>query len=101
MNVDQLMTRHVVTVSMDDTLDWIQRVFGEYRFHHVVVTENGQVVGVISDRDVLKNLSPFVGKITERAQDSASLKRRAHQIMTRTLVHAREETPVREFLSLN
>lgn len=96
MNVDQIMTRDVVTVSMDDSLEWIQRVFSEYRFHHVVVTENGQVVGVISDRDVLKNLSPFVGKITERSQDSASLQRRAHQIMTRTLVYSDEETPVRE-----
>ena len=100
MQVSQLMTRDVVKVAMDDTLEQIKAIFEEYRFHHVVVTENGQVVGVISDRDLLKNISPFVGRLDERSQDTNCLRRRAHQIMTRKLVFIGEDASPREAMQL-
>lgn len=84
--VETIMTRHVVTVSMDDSLRQVRDLFHSVRFHHLVVAEGGRVVGVISDRDLLKNISPFVGKTTERTQDSFTLSRRVHQIMSRRLV---------------
>jgi acetoin utilization protein AcuB len=80
------MTRHVITVSMDDSLRKVREVFESCRFHHLVVTEHGRVVGIISDRDLLKHISPFVGKISERTQDAHTLEKRVHQIMTRRLV---------------
>lgn len=94
MTLDTIMTRHVVTVGMDDELGTIRKVFDQFRFHHVVVVDKCRVVGVISDRDLLANLSPFLGKPSERTMDLASLHRRAHQIMTRALISARPETPV-------
>ena len=84
--VETIMTRHVVTVSMDETLRHVRELFHSVRFHHLVVVEKGRVVGVISDRDLLKNVSPFVGKATERTQDSFTLERKVHQIMSRRLV---------------
>jgi acetoin utilization protein AcuB len=90
--VGTIMTRHVMTVSMDDTLRHVREIFDSVQFHHLVVVEEGRVVGLISDRDLLKNLSPFVGKFTERTQDLSTLNRRVHQIMTRRLVSCREET---------
>jgi acetoin utilization protein AcuB len=87
--VEAIMTRHVVTVTMDDSLAHIREIFQSVRFHHLVVMENGRVVGVISDRDLLKNLSPFVGKINERNQDRYTLERKVHQIMGRRLVSCR------------
>lgn len=86
MLVDEIMTRDVVTVGMDDSLKWVRAIFEEQRFHHLVVTEDGKVVGVLSDRDLLKNISPFIGKMAERPQDLHSLERRVHQIMTRKLI---------------
>lgn len=83
MLVRDIMTSQVVTVDMDSSVADIKRIFDAAEFHHLIVMEEGRVVGVISDRDELKNISPFVGKLTERAQDAASLKRRVHQIMTR------------------
>ncbi|MCA9293635.1 MAG: CBS domain-containing protein [Phycisphaerales bacterium] len=86
--LEDIMTTHVVTVSMDATLAQIQRIFLQFRFHHVVVTEDGKAVGVLSDRDLLKNVSPFVGKLSEQSRDTNSLKKKAHQVMTRGLVCA-------------
>lgn len=94
MTLDTIMTRHVVTVKMDDELGKIREMFEKYRFHHVLVVDQCRVVGVISDRDLLHNVSPFIGKASERTMDTASLRRKAHQIMTRALISATQETPI-------
>lgn len=86
MMLDSIMTRQVVTVSMDDTLSEVRRVMGVYHIHHVVVIELERVVGVVSDRDLLSHISPFVGTTTERRVDSESLSRKVHQVMTRKLI---------------
>jgi acetoin utilization protein AcuB len=101
MKVGEIMTRAVVTVRMDDTLKRIQGIFEESRFHHVLVVEDGKLVGVISDRDLLKHLSPFIGQdLMERRQDTSTLQRRAHQIMRRQPVVANEEMSVKEAAEL-
>lgn len=94
--VETIMTRHVVTVSMDDTLRQVRELFQSVRFHHLVVIDKDLVVGVISDRDLLKNISPFVGKFTERTQDSFTLSRKVHQIMSRRLVSCRPDQSLGE-----
>ena len=96
INVHDIMTTPVYSIAMDDSLESIQHAFDSKKFHHVMVAgDDGECVGVISDRDLLKNLSPFLGKFSERSADAACLKRRAHQIMTRSLVSARPNTALR------
>lgn len=92
--IEQIMTRHVVTVGMDSTLKTIRDIFDRKGFHHLIVVAHGRAVGVISDRDLLRHLSPFIGKMAERQQDVASLNRKAHQIMIRKLVSVSPETDV-------
>lgn len=86
MSVAKIMKEDFQTVDMDDPLEWIKKLFDEQRFHHVLVMSKGKLVGVISDRDVLKNISPYVGTVAETTRDAATLKKKAHQIMTRQLV---------------
>lgn len=83
MLVRDAMTTKVCTISMDSTLRDVQKLFEKAGFHHLIVTEQRRVVGVISDRDLLCHISPFVGKLAERTQDVASLERRVHQVMSR------------------
>lgn len=81
------MTTGIVTVEMDTSLRDVQRIFAQHAFHHLLVIDDHKLVGVISDRDLLKNLSPFLGhNFTERPQDLATLDKRAHQIMSRKVV---------------
>lgn len=95
MTLGAIMTRAVVTVHLDDTIQRIRDIFEESRFHHVIVTDRGRVVGVISDRDLLKHLSPFCGNVwMERRQDENTLKVRAHQIMHRTPVVGDADMPL-------
>ena len=97
----QIMTRHIVTVSQDDSLKTLRELFETHHFHHLLVTEGSRLVGVVSDRDLLKNISPFVGhSFSERSQDLATLNRRAHQIMTRQLITAHPDQTVQEAVHL-
>jgi len=83
MLVRDIMSPRVVTIDMDSSLSRVRGVFESATFHHLVVLEQGRIMGVVSDRDLRQHLSPFVGTMSERGQDLASLWRRVHQIMTR------------------
>lgn len=87
MTVADIMTRPVKTVTPDDSLATIKRIFDDTGFHHIVVSRDRTPVGVISDRDLLRHLSPFIGNdLMERPQDVHTLRKRAHQVMHRDLV---------------
>ncbi|MEQ8317563.1 MAG: CBS domain-containing protein [Phycisphaerales bacterium] len=86
MKISDIMTRQIVTASMDDDLEHLRELFTNYRFRHLpVIGDDGRLAGIVSDRDVLAAVSPFAGTINERTADANSLKRRAHQIMSRKL----------------
>lgn len=80
--IGRIMTIRVVTIEMDDSLEVVQDIFQKVRFHHLLVVDNEKLVGIISDRDMLKAVSPFVGTMSETTRDRATLNKRAHQIMS-------------------
>ena len=97
LSVRDLMTTRVMTIGMDDSLRTARQMFREHKFHHLVVVEGGKPVGVISDRDLLKHISPFVNiRLGEHPRDLATLNKRIHQMMTRELVSIRADRPAAE-----
>ena len=64
----------------------INEIFDDANFHHLLVVESNRLVSVISDRELLKSLSPSVGTISETTRDAADLNKKAHQIMSRNLI---------------
>ncbi|MBL9032875.1 MAG: CBS domain-containing protein [Phycisphaerae bacterium] len=96
MNVGTIMTRQVVTVGLDETLNTVREMFESLRFHHLVVVEGKRVVGIVSDRDLFKNLSPFIGKISEQNRDLCTLQKKVHQVMTRKLITTTPEMSLAE-----
>jgi acetoin utilization protein AcuB len=96
-----MMTARVVTVEMDDRLEVVRQIFDRLNFHHLlVVGESKKLVGVVSDRDLLKALSPNVGSVAETARDLATLNKRVHQIMSRTLFTLHPHAAVTEAVQL-
>ena len=95
LTVGDVMTRDPVTVTMDHSLKAIREVFETSGFHHLLVAKDNKLAGVISDRDLLKNISPFVdSEWMERTQDVNTLKRKAHQIMHRSPIVTGETVSV-------
>lgn len=101
MEVKSIMTRRVVTVELDDSLAVIKQIFDAMKFHHLlVIDEDRKLCGVISDRDLLRALSPRVGTLSESARDAATLNKRAHQIMTRQPITLRPEATLEAAVEL-
>jgi acetoin utilization protein AcuB len=100
MNLRSIMTTRVVTVELDDPLESVKKIFDSVKFHHLLVVEAGRLCGVISDRDLLRALSPYVGTRSETARDAATLKKRVHQIMTRRPVTLSPEATVADAVKL-
>lgn len=92
--VEQIMSRKLVSVGMDDSIGRVSRVLEEHGFHHVLVLEDGRCVGVISDRDLLRTISPFVGTERARSMDEFTANKRVHQVMARSLIWVGPETPI-------
>ena len=100
MKIEAIMTTSVVTVEMDDSLKVIKDIFDNVSFHHLLVVESGKLFGVISDRDLLRVISPNVGSIHETEKDLASLNKRAHQILTRRPVTLTKESTVGDAIKI-
>ncbi len=87
MSVKSIMTTPVVTVEMDDSLSVVKDIFENAHFHHLLVVENNKLFGVLSDRDLLRALSPNLGTAAEMPSDTATLNKKVHQIMSRAPIH--------------
>ncbi|MEE4246541.1 MAG: CBS domain-containing protein [Kangiellaceae bacterium] len=86
MLIKDLMTRNVITVGMDDTLTRVRSLFENHHFHHALVVEHLKLVGIISDRDLLKQLSPKLDTMAETRDDRKTLNQHCHLIMSRDLI---------------
>jgi acetoin utilization protein AcuB len=101
MALRNIMTARVVTVEMDDRLESVKEIFDTLKFHHLlVVDEQRKLSGVVSDRDLLKALSPYVGSAAETARDLATLNKRVHQIMSRNPITLQPQSEVGEAVDL-
>lgn len=100
MRVEQIMSKKLVSVEMDDSLTVVKEIFDNTRFHHLLVIESEILYGVISDRDLLKTISPNIGTAAETTRDIETLNKKAHQIMTRTPVTLNENALINEAIVL-
>jgi acetoin utilization protein AcuB len=101
MELRSIMTSRVVTVELDDTLEVVKQIFDAMKFHHLLVLDTDKkLCGVISDRDLLRALSPYIGTASENARDTATLRKRVHQIMSRQPVTLPPEATVTDAINL-
>ncbi|MFZ5897934.1 MAG: CBS domain-containing protein [Bacillota bacterium] len=98
MLIQEIMSRRVVSVGMDATLEHIRRIFEHTGFHHITVVDlnTREFAGIISDRDLYQHISPFLGTMAEQERDRLTLKKKAYQIMTRKPLSASPEDTVEE-----
>ncbi|NVK25055.1 MAG: CBS domain-containing protein [Gammaproteobacteria bacterium] len=100
MSLKSLMTTDLVTVRMDDSLAMVKGIFDNTNFHHLLVVENKTLVGVISDRDLFKALSPNIDSEVANAKDLATLNKKVHQIMSRKPIVIAPDASVKQAITL-
>jgi len=101
MLLQEIMTSKIITVGMDDRLAAVKDIFDSKGFHHLlVVGDDKTLCGVLSDRDLLRALSPHLGTVAETARDSASLNKRVHQIMSHNPITLTSKATVADAIGL-
>mgnify|MGYP000373709733 CR=1 FL=1 len=87
MKVEEIMSGNVISINMDERLEMVQKLFAKHQFHHLLVVDNHkELVGVISERDLLKAISPNIELPTANVKDLATLNKRVHQIVSNKVV---------------
>ena len=94
--VAAIMTSRVVTIGMDDSLKVIEGVFRRVNFPYLLVVDEGKIVGLLSDRDFFKAISPFVNTVSETERDRATLEKRVHQIMSHNPLTILKSCPIEQ-----
>ncbi len=100
MGIAKIMSAAPITVAMDDSLAQVQSKFNRFGIHHLLVVENDLLVGVISDRDLLRVLNPSQGTSRETSADIAIMGKKAHQIMSRDVISLTPDAGVYDAIEL-
>jgi acetoin utilization protein AcuB len=100
MKLEEIMSRNLVTIELDDKLAEVKRIFDSAKFHHLLVVDEGELLGVVSDRDLLRAMSPYIGTDVETNRDVATLNKRVHQIATRRPTTLGPEAEVADAIKL-
>ena len=99
-SVSAIMTQDVVSVSPDAPLLDVQNLLKQHGFRHlVVVSDDGTLAGVLSNRDVLEALSPFLNTNAETQRDVRTLSQPASKLMNTTPKTVSPDTPVHDAAS--
>ena len=65
-----------------------------------MVVEDNKLLGIISDRDLLKSLSPAIDTLAATTKDIACLNKKAHQIMTSKPICIGENATVKSAIKI-
>jgi CBS domain-containing membrane protein len=95
--VRDLMTEPVFTLSPNDTLECAQELMDARRIRHVpVVDEDGDLVGLVTQRDLARTVLGRVDALPISARHSILSSRRVRDMMTREVATADPDTDAYE-----
>ena len=80
--VADVMSFPLITIEAEVTIAQARDLLEQYHCHHLEVTNRGTPVAVVSDRDIIRSLSPFLGTIAEQPRDTYTMFRPVMQIAT-------------------
>lgn len=101
MKIENLMSKNLLTLTMDSSLSKVKTLFDNNKIHHLIITDDdGLVAGVLTDRDLYKHLSPTVGTSQETFRDTSLMQKKVHQVMTRNIVTIKAQQTLNEAVLL-
>ncbi len=96
MSVNELMSKAIIALDLDDDLSKAKTIFDEHKIHHIIIKENKKLVGIVTDRDLYQHLSPSIGTRKETYQDTALLQKKLNLIMSKELITAKASISLNE-----
>jgi len=104
--VEDIMNHDVKTLTLDDTVQVCLKFMKDYKVRHVPVVDiptekEGEpyFVGIVSQRDLFRQVSPYVGKIGEEETDLKALRQTLAQVVTRNPRSVSPQTPIPDMIT--
>ena len=106
-NARDIMSCNVKTLTLDDTINTSLEIMTENNIRHIPILdiaaekENNQYfVGIVSQRDVFRQISPYLDKSGGIESDRIALQQLLVQIVTRQPKSASPETPIQDIAKM-
>ncbi len=101
LRVRDMMTNHVYSLSMEDDLYAVQNLMDEHNVRHVpVVDQDGDLVGLVSMRDLLRAASPSDDELPLEMREARMHSRRVSEVMTEEVATTEPDTSLEEAATL-
>lgn len=100
MSIEKLMSKNIISLDIDDDLAKAKLAFDEHKIHHLLILNGKELAGIITDRDLYKQLSPHINTRNETPRDSSLLRKKVNLFMSRELVTAPLHTTLNEAVLL-
>ena len=104
--VEDIMNHDIKTLTLDDTVQVCLKFMKDYKVRHVPIMEiptekDGKpyFVGIVSQRDLFRQISPYMGKIGEEEKDLKAMRQTLGQVVTRDPKSASPQTPIPEMIT--
>jgi CBS domain-containing protein len=88
-----------ITVSTGDRVSHGRRIMLDNDIGRLPVVENGDIVGIITERDIAKAMMNFRDLVPDNQQDERIRNLIVGDIMTRNVISVRTNTPITEVIS--
>lgn len=105
--VKDVMTKNVKTLTMDETIGSCLKFMEENHVRHIPIVdkptgeeETPCFIGVVSQRDVFRQISPYTGKVGQTDSDMRALKQPLMQIVTRDPKSVSPETHIQDMIGI-
>ena len=95
-NVRKIMMGSPVTLSPDDTLDLANNVISLGRIRHIPVVENGKLVGLLSERDLIGAAANRIFGLNRKSKSALLKTESVKSIMKKRLVTVTPDTPIKD-----
>ncbi|ATX77460.1 MULTISPECIES: CBS domain-containing protein [Reinekea] len=94
MNITEIMTVDVTRVSPQNTLRDAKEILDAAPFHHLLVEEDGKLVGIISHQDIRDQIAEFTLNSTTMAYPEFESTIKVADIMATDMLMIDVDTPI-------
>ena len=96
-----IMSSNLKKIKGSDTINDAFKAMNNAKIHHLlVVNDKDQLIGVVSDRDIKKIMSPFIGSKFEKPQDKATLLVKIEGVMSKKVESCSSEATLKNCIEL-
>jgi len=94
MTIATIMTTNVTRITPEDTFRKAKTILDTAPFHHLLVEENGKLVGIVSDRDLMSKISGYFNNNQGVAPDQLRSTISVADFMTTKMLVIDRDTPI-------